>query len=247
MNPAAYVEMDQTESAHWWFRGRRAILRSTIARLELPPNPRILEVGCGTGGNLDMLARFGRVSALEMDDAARAMAARKTGDRYDIRAGSCPHDIPFAPGSFDLVCLFDVLEHIEDDAQTLVRLRERLAPNGRLLITVPAYQWLHGAHDEFLHHKRRYTARRLRGQCAAAGLSPARMSYFNTLLFPLAAIARLKDKLLGGTSVTGTAIPPPLVNAAFERVFGSERWLLERVDLPFGISLLCVAQASDAR
>lgn len=246
MNPAAYVEMDQTESTHWWFRGRRAILGSTIMRLDLPRNSRILEVGCGTGGNLEMLARFGRVSALEMDDSARAMAAKKTGDRYDIRAGSCPYDIPFVDDSFDLICMFDVLEHIEDDGETLLRLKKLLGANGRLLITVPAYQWLYGEHDEFLYHKRRYTARQLSGKCGAAGLAPARISYFNTLLFPLAVIARLKDKLLGAGAVTGTRVPPAPINTVFEKLFGTERFLLDRFDLPFGISLLAVVKSTDA-
>jgi SAM-dependent methyltransferase len=245
MNPAAYLEMAETESRHWWFSGRRAILSSMIARLNLPQNPQILEVGCGTGGNLEMLGKFGNVSALEMDETARAIASTKTNNRYDIRDGCCPYKIPFTEQNFDLICMFDVLEHIEQDTETLISIKKLLKKNGRILITVPAYQWLYGAHDEFLHHKRRYTANQLKEIFLAAGLVPAKISYFNTVLFPIAVIVRLKDKVWGGTSVTGTSVPPAIINNIFQKLFGFERFLLERFNLPFGVSLLCVLKAAD--
>lgn len=245
MNPAAYLEMAETESRHWWFTARRDILARMIGLLDLPKSANILEVGCGTGGNLDMLAKFGKVSALEMDDTARDIALKKTGNRYDIRSGYCPDVIPFKDQRFDLICMFDVLEHIEQDADTLKALKQLLEKNGRILLTVPAYQWLYGAHDEFLHHKRRYSANQLRSTIAAAGLRSVKMSFFNTILFPLAAIVRLKDKLVGNTTATGTSVPPALLNIVFRKIFGSERFLLEYFNLPFGVSLLCVLEASD--
>src|SRR6185503_1066313 len=104
--------MAETESNHWWFTGRRTILESTIGKLGLPEDARILEVGCGTGGNLEMLARFGRLSAMEMDAGAREIANAKTGGRFDVQPGRCPAGIPFEPQTFALICLFDVLEHI---------------------------------------------------------------------------------------------------------------------------------------
>jgi SAM-dependent methyltransferase len=244
LNPDAYLEMAQTESSHWWFVARRSILAALIARLRLPAGARILEVGSGTGGNLEMLATFGEVSALEMDASARAIAALKTGARFDIRAGSCPSEIPFEGAQFDLICMFDVLEHIDADQATLVALKRLLAPGGRLLLTVPAYQWLWSAHDAFLHHKRRYALRELRAKLAAAGLQAIRISYFNSLLLPLVIAVRLRDRLLRRTEANGAAVPAPALNALLRLVFGSERYLLRAVNLPFGLSLFALTRAA---
>lgn len=243
MNPDAYLEMSETESRHWWFAGRRAILARLIGEFDLPANARILEIGSGTGGNLQMLSSFGQVSAFEMDATARSIALGKTGGRFDIRPGRCPADIPFIGEKFDLICLFDVLEHIDDDIETLIAVQERLTEGGRILVTVPAYRWLWSAHDTFLHHKRRYSAGELRMKVMAAGLQPVRISYFNTLLFPLAAIVRLQDRLLGSSSDSGTSIPPTPINRLFTVLFGSERFILSQCNLPFGVSLLGVLQA----
>lgn len=242
MNPSAYLEMAETEANHWWFVGRRAIVSGVIGNLGLRQNAKILEVGCGTGGNLEMLAKFGRVSAFEMDATARAICSESTNNLYDIREGCCPDQTPFANQHFDLICLLDVLEHIDKDVETLIALKPMLAKHGRILITVPAYQWLWSAHDEFLHHKRRYSATRLRKTMVAAGLRPVKLSYFNTILFPLAAIVRLTGKLLGNSAATGTSVPPTLINKCFSTFFGAERFLLGRFNLPFGVSLLCVLE-----
>lgn len=245
MHPAARLEMMETESRHWWFSGRRAIVAAIIQCLNLPRNSRILEPGCGTGGNIHMLARFGRVNAFEMDANALAIASRKNDNRYDIRKGHCPDEIPFRDQYFDLICFIDVLEHIDRDTETLIAIKKLLAKNGRILITVPAYQWLWGAHDELLHHKRRYSASELRRKIMAAGLRPVKMSYFNTILFPLLAIMRLKDKLLGNRVATGTAVPPTFINTFLKTLFSAERFFLEHFNLPFGSSLLCVLKSAD--
>lgn len=243
MSPDAYLEMAETENHHWWFCGRRAILTRILGKLKLPPRARILEVGCGTGGNLTMLSQFGDVSALEVDDTARNLAIQKTLGAYDIRAGSCPEDIPFAGERFDLICLFDVLEHVKRDAATLHVLHGLLTPNGRLLLTVPAYEWLWGAHDVYLHHERRYGKTALSSKLVAAGFTVKRLSFFNTLLFPLAAFVRLKERFGRSKTAMGGALPAAPVNYFLRRTFSLERFILARMNLPFGVSLLAIAEA----
>jgi SAM-dependent methyltransferase len=243
MNPDAYLEMADTEARHWWFSGRRTILSHLIRTFELPPSARILEIGSGTGGNLGMLSSFGQVSALEMDATARLIAAEKTDSRFDIRPGFCPTDIPFGGEKFDLICLFDVLEHIDEDVETLIAVKRLLSDGGRVLVTVPAYRWLWSAHDKFLHHKRRYSATELRQKVLASGFKPAKLTYFNTFFFPLAAFVRFKDRLLGNSSASGTGIPPAPINQLFAGLFGLERFMIGKFNLPFGVSLLCVLQS----
>ena len=243
MNPDAYLEMSDVESRHWWFSARRILLSAIISRLALPSDARILEIGSGTGGNLEMLSSFGHVSAFEMDATARAIANKKTLNQFDIRAGFCPTDIPFSNEKFDLICLFDVLEHIEDDSAALVAIKRLLSDEGKILLTVPAYQWMWSTHDEFLHHKRRYSAAELRKKSINAGLRIDKISHFNTLLFPLAAIARFKDRMLGSVSASGSSIPVEPLNILLYKIFCTERYLLEKLSLPFGVSLLAILRS----
>ncbi|GAA0259824.1 class I SAM-dependent methyltransferase [Rhodanobacter caeni] len=244
MNPEAYVDMAATESTHWWFCARRKILGCAIEAMDLPPDARILEVGSGTGGNLVMLSQYGKLSAIEMDASARELSVKKTNGKFTVRAGNCPDNLPLADERFDLICMFDVLEHIDEDVETLTTLRKHLAPGGRMLITVPAYPWLWSAHDDFLHHKRRYTARTLRHTFNRSGLHVDRITYFNMWLLPLVAVARLKDRITLSKKSSGTATPSPLVNSTLHAVFCSERHMLKRFNLPVGVSLMGVARVA---
>jgi len=238
--------MARTQATHWWFVARRQILRSQIRALELPPNAQILEVGSGTGANLELLAEFGSVVAFEMAAEAIAMAqARCTGPgrRITMRQGQCPEDLSTFSQRFDLICLFDVLEHIEQDSVALARLALLLKPNGRLMLTVPAYQWMWGPHDVQAHHKRRYTMRSLSAECVEAGLSVSRITHFNTLLFPLAVLGRTLERLTGKTSAADQTPRAP-INTLLARIFAFERHMLPHMSLPFGLSLLLLAQPS---
>lgn len=243
MNPNAYIEMAETEARHWWFVGRRAITSTMIRQLQLAPDSRILEIGSGTGGNLEMLSGFGQTCAMELDDVAREIALKKTGGRFDIKPGRCPDQIPYVGEKFDLICMFDVLEHIQEDQETLNALSPLLKPKGRIIITVPANPWMWSSHDVHLHHIRRYTASELKTKIDRAGLRAIRFSYFNTLLFPLAIVARIKDRLSGNPTASGTATPGSIINKAMSHVFGAEKHFVRHASLPFGISLLAILEA----
>lgn len=242
MQREEFEAMAALQSRHWWFRGRRRILARLIAGLGLPDRASLLEVGTGTGGNLGMLARFGAVKGVERDDYARGVARRLAGPGVEVAAGELPDGLPFDGERFDLVCLLDVLEHVDDDRAVLAALRARTRDGGFLLLTVPAYRWLWSAHDQALGHKRRYTAGRLRA-VVPPGWRLRRVSYFNTLLSPPAMALRFHDRLFRRQRPTGHGLPPAPINALLEAVFAAERHWLARAGLPFGLSLLAVLEA----
>lgn len=241
MDRSAYASMSAQEGAHWWFVARRAILDTLIrARIAPRADARILEAGCGTGGNLAMLAAHGRVDALEYDAEARAFAEARGIAR--IEPGMLPGRIGFGDNRYDLIALLDVLEHVEQDRESLAALRERLAAGGRILLTVPAVPWLWSDHDVLHHHKRRYTRAGLVRAAQEAGLRVESIGYFNSLLFPLAMATRTAHRLLGRKGALD-AQPSPPVNAVLRRVFGWERHLLGRVRFPIGLSLYAILSA----
>ena len=218
MDRVVYDRMAAHDSTHWWYRARRDILADYLSRFgNLPADARILEIGCGTGHNLPMLATFGEVDAIE-------------------RPG-----LPGVPrGAYHLIAVLDVVEHIEDDVAALKAMAQCLAPGGKILITVPAHAWMWSAHDVVNHHHRRYSKATLKKAIAAAGLKPEKLGYFNSLLFPLAAGARVVGRLMGRDDSDDS--PPPLaVNALFERIFRLERHMVGRVPMAPGVSIVTLA------
>lgn len=205
----------------------------------LPSTARVLEAGCGYGGNLAMLGTLGDVQAFEFDDAARAHAAAMS--RRSVAFGKLPDDIGFADERFDLIAMLDVLEHIDDDVGSLRTLGKRLAPDGRLLLTVPAVPWLWSDHDVLHHHKRRYTKALLHKQLHQADLEVVSIGYFNSLLFPLALAQRLVSRVLrtGGADHDAPAEP---LNTILGAIFALEAKLLGRISFPIGLSLYAVVR-----
>lgn len=244
MDPKLYREMAETQQQHWWFRARREILARVIARLGLPLHAELLEIGAGTGGNLGMLSKYGRVSAVEVDGFASRYASDLSG--LHVLYGYLPDQLPFADASFDLVCLFDVLEHVEDDTSALKRVHRLLKPGGRAVVTVPAYQWLYGAHDRAHHHFRRYTARQLYVKARDAGLRVGRNGYFNALLFPLVALRRLQRMATAQKDHHDAALPSRLVNGLLYAIFAAEKYIVPIALFPYGTSVLAVLERHDS-
>lgn len=243
MNPELYDAHDRLEDRHWWFEGRRRVIRSVLEKHLLPrANRRILDVGCGTGGMFPLLGDFGEVSGAEYSPDARARAQAKFPQRR-IEACALPDVLP--DGAFDLVTAFDVIEHLDDPIASLRTMRARLPFDGQVVVTVPAFQFLWSKHDEANHHKRRYGRHQLVSHLSSAGLKVTFASYFNTLLFPAVAGARVLARLLPsrfekeGADLAETKEP---VNGLLTQLFGSEALAVGRAQLPFGVSLIAVAQ-----
>lgn len=241
MDRAVYERMKQLQQDHWWFRGRRAVLRSLLMDIPLAAQGRILEVGCGPGANIELLRQFGEVAALEPDADCRAYVASRYG--MEVATGSLPHDIPFEPSEFDLICAFDVVEHVEDDRAALDALARLLRPGGWLLTTVPAYPSLWSAHDVAHHHKRRYRRAQYVSLHREVGLMLTKVTHFNTLLLPLAVGQRVLKRVTGGQTADD-ALPPALLNELLARIFAAEAGLVRRMQLPAGLSLAVLARRS---
>jgi SAM-dependent methyltransferase len=239
MEATAYLDMAEVQDSHWWYVARRKILATLISRLRLPRHAKILEAGCGPGGNLTMLDKFGAVCALE-PYAPAADIARSRGN-WQIKSGSLPSGIAYE-GPFDLIAAFDVIEHVEQDIEALVALRTRLGHNGCLLMTVPACPWLWSAHDEHNHHFRRYTRAHLVHCLRSAGYEIDRVSYFNSLLFPLIAGVRLLQKALNVKTRAEEVTPGPVVNHLLAMIFSAEKYLLSVMNMPIGVSLFAIAR-----
>jgi SAM-dependent methyltransferase len=240
MERDVYRSMRTLQRDHWWFLGRRRIVDALIGSLGLPADAQILEAGSGSGGNIALLQRHGRVSAFEMDAEAAGFCNEDT--RVGCVAGRLPDANPFAGAArFDLVVALDVLEHIDDDVASLRSLATALGPGGRLLLTVPAYPWLFSGHDHIHHHRRRYTRGTLERVATDAGLRVHRCGYFNSLLLPVAVAVRMGSMLLRRAPASDASLPGPRTNALLARVFGAEASFVRRHAFPAGLSLFLVA------
>jgi SAM-dependent methyltransferase len=204
-----------------------------------------LDAGCGSGGNLALLAGLvpqGRLYGFEYDaEARRAATALGIGT---IAAGALPDGVPFPETAFDLIGLFDVLEHLADPVASLQALGARLAPGGALVLTVPALPWLWGPHDVVHQHHRRYTAASLTQHVAHAGLQIEYLSYLNLLLLPLAILQRLRERVLGYHADALT--PAPWLNRLLRRLWELERRWVPSHRLPLGLSLLAIVRRAPA-
>ncbi|HEY0649325.1 class I SAM-dependent methyltransferase [Phenylobacterium sp.] len=240
MERQIYDRMRVLEQTHWWFTARREILAAEIARLPLPRPARILEAGCGTGGNLELLKTFGDVRAIEPDAESRAYAAERSGVTVD--GGLLPDGLPDLGGPFDLVTAFDVVEHVDDDAGAVAALGRLLKPGGFLVTTVPAHAWMWSQHDVQHHHKRRYTRPAYRRLFEAAGLKVRRATYFNSVLFPPIAAVRLAKSAARIKGGDDEAMPPAPLNGLLRHLFGAEKAILRATDIPFGVSILLIAE-----
>lgn len=245
MRPDEHARMFAFEDHYWWFVGRKAVIASLLEQHLLPADHRrVLDVGCGSGSTMQMLGRFGDTYGLDPYRAALDFSRRRGLDRL-LAGDACR--LPFAERSFELVTALDVVEHIDHDTAALAEMKRVLVPGGRLLLTVPAYQFLWSQHDVALDHFRRYTARMLRGRVEQAGLAIERLTYCISLLLPLAVVVRLSERLRPHRERPHAALIelPELLNRFCLATVRWEAWWLRHGNLPCGVSVVCVARRDD--
>jgi SAM-dependent methyltransferase len=237
----AMLELDDR---HWWYRGRRRIIRAELDRLPIRAGARVLDAGCGSGRTLEELAPYGDVCGIELDPSAAGMARAR--GRGEVRIGRL-EELPWEDGWFDLITCLDVIEHTPDDRVTLRELRRVCRPGGFLLVTVPAYQGLWSMHDVANHHYRRYSRPRLRAAARDTGWRMARMTSFNGLLLAPAAAVRLAERRRlrepNSDYKPALTLGPEWLNSLLEQPLRIEaRWLGRGRTMPAGLSLLAVLE-----
>jgi SAM-dependent methyltransferase len=241
MDQALMKSMLDLDDHHWWYRGRRRIIRSEVDRLPLPPHASVLDAGCGSGRTLIELASYGEVEGIELDPGAAEVArGRGVGN---VRIGRL-EQLPWDADTFDLITCLDVIEHTPDDRVTLTELGRVTRPGGWLLVTVPAYQGLWSQHDEDNHHFRRYSRRMLRAAAQQSGWTVRRLTSFNSLLLAPAAAVRVAQRWRTATDYkSDLELGPAWLNSVLERPLQLEAgWLSRGHTLPAGLSLLAVLQ-----
>ena len=242
MELSLYPTTYRNEQTYWWYVARLAILKRFVGRaLGRRRGLRILNLGCGTGATSEGFQEFGEVMSADPSH----MAVTFCRSRGLANLAECSAErLAFADGSFDLVMMYDVLEHVEHDIEALREIRRVLKQGGLAALTVPAFRFMWSRMDDIALHRRRYLRRELRERMRTAGLSVLRTTYFNTLLFPVALAERAWERVSRAKVSGETFLPavPPLLNSILKTVFRSEARLLDRMDFPFGLSLLSVAR-----
>jgi SAM-dependent methyltransferase len=242
MESSEYDTIAQLEDQHWWYAGMRQIAADLVRTLPLPPHAQILDAGCGAGGGLKWLSAFGATAGIDLHPLAIHYAGRVS---TRLTQGSI-QQLPFAAETFDLVTSFEVLYHlaVTDDEAALSELARVLRPGGWLMVRVPAYDWLRGAHDRQVHTRQRYAPAELRQKIARSGLTLRRLTSVGLGLLLPAILGRLGQS--PDQAHTDVRLPPPTLNWLLTRLLATESVWLRGFDLPAGLSLLALAQKPPA-
>lgn len=240
MNTAEFDRMFAIEETHWWYRGRRELVRAALDRFGPDGRPwRILDLACATGMSFRFLADYGSIRGIDISEETIRLCGQRGIDRI-VRGDAL--SLPFTDGGFDVVLALDAFEHFEDDAAAMAEVHRVLRPGGLLVATVPAFMALWSPHDEAYHHFRRYRRKQLRQRLESAGFVTERMSYSSMTLFaPVWALRRLRGLGSGGAREEASsdfAVPMPWpLEALAGLITRTEVALQKRIDLPFGVSL----------
>ncbi|MHB8780429.1 MAG: class I SAM-dependent methyltransferase [Candidatus Geothermincolia bacterium] len=237
----SYRTIFEKEEGHWWFRGRRMILATLLSGMCLPPDSRILDVGCGTGGNLVFLESYGRVEGCDAsEEAIRFCHQRGFNEAFQ----SSIYELPEQDATYDLVTSFDVIEHLRLDLPAFQELARVTRPGGHVLVTLPASRGLYSSFDCIAGHLRRYLNGEVEELLRRSGLEPVRVSRYCSLMHPVTLYYRWLGTLVGGPSRHSDGMEPRFqgTHELMVALFKIEDRLLRRWDLPFGSSLFALAR-----
>ncbi|MFA6097225.1 MAG: methyltransferase domain-containing protein [Candidatus Paceibacterota bacterium] len=242
MKKENYDQMNRFEHQYWWHVGRRFIFTRLIRRYAacFKNDLSIVDVGCGTGGNFEFLENFGRV--LGADNSTFAVEyCRKKGKTVKLVSKDV---LPFPDGSCDLVTVFDVLEHIENDGRMIEECRRILKKGGKIVAAVPAYMSIWSSHDEILGHRRRYSKKELLGKVEERGFRTIKITHCITFMFPIIFVFRLISKKFSKSSRTNSAyfMLPGIINSLLAAILRVESCLIDKIEMPFGCSVVIVAE-----
>lgn len=236
-----YKQYFVLEREHWYFKARNNLIMSHIQTLldTDKKDLRILNVGAGTGFTSELLSNFGHVKSIEYDKECIEHVKKLT--TINLEWGSIL-DLPYDDNSFDLVCAFDVIEHVEDDKLAIKELERVCRHDGQIVVTVPAFQFLWGSHDLINHHFRRYNMAQLVSLFSNQDNFVYR-SYYNFFLFPIVAAVRLFNRLFTTPSEVSDFDNIPkqqFTDKVFFGLFSLEKnFILKRFRFPFGVSIIC--------
>lgn len=243
MQQHTYAIMDRVEDTHWWFVGRRAILETFLREIvsqiqDLRSEINILDIGCGTGANLEMLSQFGTAEGVDVSDEALDFCRQKG---LTVQKGLA-ETLPYADESFDITTALDVIEHLDADVAGLKEMHRVTESGGYSLIFVPAFMWLWGVQDDISHHRIRYTRKQIVERIEKAGFTVGRATYANLTFFAPVLAGRTLMKLTGIKPESENNINISALNGLFGKLFSAERFWLKNLNFPFGVSIVVVAR-----
>lgn len=241
MDAQEYEKLYEFEQSYWWHIGRRVILKSLLRRFLKNKKNQILEIGCGTGGNLKTLNNWGQ--SLGLDSSKKALEFCRQRGFNNVVFGKA-EQMNFPDESFDLVVALDVLEHIKEDKKAIYESWRVLRPTGYFLTAVPAHQFLWSEHDRALNHYRRYSLSNFTNILREANFNIIKISYIVSFVFPLVLSYRMLRKIFfpnNKKNLAYVSLPRP-INDFFILLLRLENFLIQYFSLPFGTSIICIAQ-----
>jgi len=244
LNKKAYASIYEREDVHWWFLGRRSILSALLDGLGPRDGRRILDVGCGTGGNFAFLDKYGTVEGCDYsEEAVRYCKLRGT---HPVRVADI-YELPYQDGSFDLVTCLDVIEHLRLDLPAFQELGRVLKPGGHLLVTLPVGPHLYSDFDCLSGHLRRYRIHEVETLLEKSGFKPLRISCYALLVHPITRYYMWRGNISKGRSgfVDGMETLFPSSNKILRLILELEARIIARWDLPRGSSLVALARKAE--